>query len=203
MRPSPVLPPPYPATHVSLPAPATTAPQNAHHPPKVASTTGQESEVETLELDKNRQCKANKSGLRPGAADVPLKRGARLSGTAAPRDSGRQKALGQLAGVVSGRSVPPCPMVDKDEHRALDLCPPLHPIPGSYAGPGCPRALLIMLPCPYPPPGCVSGKGMGTLAVECQAGPSGHEGWAVTQLAWAPSWSLPLTIQEFGQLAQQ
>lgn len=92
---------------------------------------------------------------------------------------------------------------DKDEHRALDLCPPLHPIPSSYAGPGFPQALLIMLPCPYPPPGCVSGKGMETLAVECQTGPSGHEGWAVTRLTWAPSWSLPLTIQEFGQLAQQ
>lgn len=43
-----------------LPAPAMAAPQNAHHPPKVASTTEQESEAETLELDQNRMLQARR-----------------------------------------------------------------------------------------------------------------------------------------------
>lgn len=89
-------------------------------PPKVASTTGQESGAETLELDKNSPwlgagsviVRDNKGALRPGAADTLLKRdtrpkmprGARLSGTAAPQDTGRQRGLGQLASVVSGGS---------------------------------------------------------------------------------------------------
>lgn len=174
-----------------------TAPQNAHHPPKVASTTGQESEAETLELDKNRlTVPGNRVGSVPGLQTFCSREGPGSQEQGPLGTQGDRRGWGSWPVWAQGWSAPPCPVVTR---MSTELCAP-HPrfLNRARLSP----ASFDQAPLPPSPTRVCLWEGDGNPSCG-MPGRTLRAGGLGSHTAQAPSWSPPPTIQEFGQLAQQ